>query len=117
MSESSGTELSDEDRKLVTLARGARARIDAADGAAVRDLDGRSYASAAVALPSLALAGLELAVAQAAAGGAAGLEAAAVVTESDPSGIDLSIVRDLGGTGVRVYVADASGDVIAELTT
>jgi hypothetical protein len=110
-------ELSEEDRKLITLARGARARIGAADGAAVRDLDGRSYSSASIALPSLALGGLDLAVAQAAAAGAAGLEAAAVVTDTDPSGIDVSVARDLGGSGVRVLVADASGAVVAELAT
>jgi hypothetical protein len=47
-----------EDAKLVTLARGARARIAAADGAAVRDQDGRTYAAATVALPSLSLSAL-----------------------------------------------------------
>ena len=47
------TDLSAEDAKLVTLARATRARTGAAEGAAVRDLDGRTYAAATVALPSL----------------------------------------------------------------
>jgi hypothetical protein len=114
---SDGSELSEEDRKLISLARSARARIGAADAAAVRDRSGRSYASASVALPSLALSGLELAVAQAVSAGADGLEAAGVVTDGDPRGIDLSVVRDLGGSGLAVFVADAMGTVIAELTT
>ncbi len=46
-------ELDAEDAKLVTLARAARARIGAAEGAAVRDGDGRTYAGATVALPSI----------------------------------------------------------------
>ena len=47
--------LSAEDRKLVTLARATRARTGAAEGAAVRDPDGRTYAAATVDLPSLRL--------------------------------------------------------------
>ena len=47
-----------EDAKLVTLARAARARIGAIEGAAVRDQDGRTYAAATVALPSLGLSAL-----------------------------------------------------------
>ena len=42
------SELSAEDAKLVTLARATRARTGAAEGAAVRDLDGRTYAGATV---------------------------------------------------------------------
>ena len=48
-------ELSTEDAKLVTLARATRARVGAAEGAAVRDTDGRTYAAATVDLPSLRL--------------------------------------------------------------
>ena len=40
------TELDAEDAKLVVLARGAMARAEAVTGAAVRDLDGRTYAGA-----------------------------------------------------------------------
>ena len=47
------SELSAEDAKLVTLARATMARTGAAAGAAVRDLDGRTYAASSVSLPSL----------------------------------------------------------------
>ncbi|MEV6495205.1 cytidine deaminase, partial [Actinoplanes sp. NPDC051633] len=67
---SSGAALSAEDQKLVTLARSSRARVGAVEGAAVRDQDGRTYAAATVALPSLAVTALQLAVASAAAAGA-----------------------------------------------
>ena len=50
--------LSDEDAKLVTLARGARGRVGAARGAAVRDETGRTYSAADVSLPSLQVSAL-----------------------------------------------------------
>ena len=65
-----------EDAKLVTLARGTRARTRAAEGAAVRDADGRTYAAATVDLPSLQVSALGVAVAMAVSSGARGLEAA-----------------------------------------
>ena len=102
-------ELSPEDAKLVTLARASRARTGAAEGAAVRDLDGRTYAGSTVALDSLQVGALDLAVAMAVSSGAKGLEGAAVVTESVT--VDATSVRDLGGSGVSVFVADASGTV------
>src|SRR3954466_15110431 len=68
-----------EDAKIVTLARSARARTGAAQGAAVRDGDGRTYAACTVPLPSLSLTALQAAVGAAVAAGAPGLEAAAVV--------------------------------------
>jgi cytidine deaminase len=75
-------QLSDEDAKLVVLARGAMARADAASGAAVRDGDGRTYAGAPVELSALQLSALQAAVAAAVSSGVRALEAAAVVTES-----------------------------------
>ncbi len=104
-------ELDPEDAKLVTLARAGRARTGAAEGAAVRDTDGRTYAACTVALPSLRLTALQAAVAAAAAAGAAGLEAAAVVTAA-PSVDDASLaaVRDLGATA-PVHLAGAGGTV------
>lgn len=102
-------ELSPEDAKLVTLARASRARTAAAEGAAVRDLDGRTYTAATVALDSLQVAALDLAVAMAVSSGAKGLEAAAVVTETD--GPATAAVRDLAGAGINVFVADATGTV------
>src|SRR5579859_2063187 len=72
-------ELDPQDQKLVTLARSARARTRAAQGAAVRDTDGRTYVAATVDLPSLQLSALQVAVAMAVSSGALGLEAAVIV--------------------------------------
>src|SRR3712207_7458900 len=44
-------DLQPEDAKLVTLARSARGRTGAPEGAAVRDTDGRTYLAATVSLP------------------------------------------------------------------
>ena len=98
--------LDGEDAKLVTLARGAQARAGAAEGAAVRDQDGRTYATATVALPHLALTALQLAVASAAAAGARRLEAAALVT-------DAATVEVAGHAAVRDLSADAPIHVAA----
>ena len=76
-------DLTPEDAKLVTLARATRARTNAAQGAAVRDLDGRTYAGASVALDSLQLGALDVCVAMAIASGSRGLEAAVVLTQGD----------------------------------
>lgn len=102
-------DLAAEDTKLITLARSSRMRGRAAEGAAVRDLDGRTYTAAGVELPSLAVSALALAVAMAVSSGSRGLEAAALVTEStecDESG--LAALREFGGSGVRVFLADAA---------
>ncbi|WP_367131232.1 cytidine deaminase [Saccharothrix sp. HUAS TT1] len=105
------SDLDPEDQKIVTLARSARARTGAAEGAAVRDTDGRTYAATTVALPSLKLTALQAAVAAAVSSGAEGLEAAAVVTASGAVDEDsLSAVRDLTA-GAPVLRADASGAV------
>ena len=88
-----------EDAKIVTLARAARARTGAAEGAAVRDTDGRTYVGTTVALPALSLTALQAAVAAAVSSGATGLEAAALVTAgdgADPAGV--AAVRDLTPT-------------------
>lgn len=107
-------ELDDEDAKLVTLARAAHARTNAPEGAAVRDDTGRTYAGVGVALPSLRLSALQLAVAMASSSGAGALEAAALVTTSNgsdkPDEAGLSAVRDLA-SGIPVYVADTNGDL------
>ncbi|MGH3437587.1 MAG: cytidine deaminase [Sciscionella sp.] len=106
-------ELDPEDSKIITLARSARARTGAAEGAAVRDTDGRTYAAATVSLPSLRLTALQAAVAAAVASGADGLEAAAVVTDAaEPDADSLAAVRDLGASAV-VFHADATGAVRA----
>jgi cytidine deaminase len=104
-------QLDPEDRKIVTLARSARARTGAAEGAAVRDTDGRTYAACTVSLPSLALTALQVAVAAAVASGAEGLEAAAVVTAADVvDDASVAAVRDLAGAA-PVLRADPTGAV------
>ena len=112
-------ELTDpEDTKIVTLARSTRARTGAAQGACVRDTDGRTYAGASVDLASLSLSAVQVAVAMAVSSGAPGLEAVAVLGE--PLGAteqDLAAVRDLAGTGVPVFVGAGDGTVHETLLT
>ena len=96
-----------EDRKIITLARSARARTGAAQGACVRDTDGRTYAGASVDLPHLRLSAVEVAVAMAVSSGALRLEAVAVVGEQPPG--DLAVVADLGPA--PVFDVDPSGAV------
>jgi hypothetical protein len=106
-------ELDPEDAKLVTLARATRARTSAGSGAAVRDDTGRTYAAAAVALPSLNLTALQAAVTVAVASGATSLEAAAVVADHpEADEASLAAVRDLAGAGIPVVLASADGDVV-----
>jgi hypothetical protein len=104
--------LSPEDAKLVTLARATRARTGAAEGAAVRDLDGRTYAAATVDLHSLKVSAVGVCVAMAVASGAQGLEAVVVLTEAeDLLDGDLAAIRDLAGDGVVVHRGDPRGVV------
>ena len=108
-------DLDPEDAKIVTLARSARARTGASEGAAVRDSDGRTYVAATVALPSLQLTALQAAVAAAVSSGITGLEAAAVVTAAENiDAASLSAVRDLT-PGAPVLQADVAGRVRAVL--
>ena len=94
-----------EDVKIITLARSARARAGADEGAAVRDETGRTYAAAAVALPSLQLSALRLAVAMAVSSGASSLEAAALVSDAgQPDPADLAVVREAGPDAVVFHV-------------
>ena len=100
-----------EDVKIITLARAVRARTGAAQGACVRDTDGRTYAATDVALPHLTLSAVGVAVAMAVSSGTAGLEAVAVVADVAPSRDDLELVGDLPGTGVVVWSAGPDGSV------
>ncbi len=103
-----------EDLKIITLARSTRARVGAPEGAAVRDETGRTYTAAAVALPSLRLSALRLAVAMAVSSGARKLEAAALVSDGEVDPGDLAVVRDLGPDAV-VYHAAPDGTLRATL--
>ena len=99
------TELDPEDAKLVTLARSARARTRAAQGAAVRDTDGRTYVAATVALPSLELSALQAAVAMAVSSGAPGLEAAVILGDDASDALGERAVRDLAPGAMILHAA------------
>lgn len=104
-------ELDGEDEKLVVLARSARARTGTAEGAAVRDQDGRTYAACDVRLVSFSVTAMQAAVVAAVSSGAAELEAAALVTEANEvTPTDLDAAGELGA-GAPVYRADPSGTV------
>jgi hypothetical protein len=105
------SELSVEDQKLVTLARATRARTGAAQGAAVRDQDGRTYAAATVSLPSLKVSAVGVCVAMAVSSGSTGLQAAVVLGDGDVTEADLATIRDFGGDGVIVHTGDARGTI------
>ncbi len=111
-------DLSAEDAKLVTLARATRARVGAGEGAAVRDLDGRTYAAATVDLPNLRLSAVQGCVAMAVSSGARGLEACVVLgagtSLTEP---DHGALTDLAGTGLVVHLADERGTVVSSVTT
>jgi cytidine deaminase len=117
------TELSPEDAKIVTLARGARLRAHTphtgvAEGAAVRDTDGRTYAAATVenADSALSTSALRGAVAAAASSGVRTFEAAAIVTDQPVRDEDLAVLREFG-TRIPVLLAGPDGVVRETLTT
>ena len=116
-------ELGAEDAKLVTLARAARLRAHAphtslAEGAAVRDADGRTYSAATVenADQSLTTSALRGAVAAAASSGARSFEAAVVVSDADLREEDVAVVREFGA-GVPVVLAGPDAVVRETVTT
>ncbi|MCW2529723.1 MAG: cytidine deaminase [Pseudonocardiales bacterium] len=96
-------DLDPEDAKLITLARAARARTGAAQGAAVRDTDGRTYSATTVALDVLALSALQVAVAMAISSGAPGLEAAAVVAQDPTDAAGVAAVGELAPSAPVIY--------------
>ncbi|MEV6653805.1 cytidine deaminase [Streptomyces sp. NPDC051219] len=111
------TEIGPEDRKIITLARSARARNAVPEGAAVRDETGRTYVAGTVGLNSLKLSALQTAVAMAVASGAKSLEAAAVVSDAaTPSDADRAAVRDLGGPDTPVLLAGPDGTLKVTVT-
>jgi hypothetical protein len=104
-------DLDPEDAKLVSLARSARARTRAAQGAAVRDTDGRTYVAATVALPSLQMSALQVAVAMAVSSGAPGLEAAVVLGDDPADAAGESAVRDVAPSAA-IHHAAADGSLV-----
>lgn len=104
--------LSPEDAKLVTLARATRARVQAEEGAAVRDTDGRTYAAASVVLPSLELSAVQVCVAMAYASGSRGLEAVVrLAVDTELAADDRGVLGDFAGRDVLVHLGDQRGDV------
>lgn len=110
-------ELDAEDAKLVVLARGARERIRAGHGVAVRDDIGRTYAAAEAAMPSRPLSGFDIAAAQAWISGARGLEAAVIVSGDTDVLPDPAALIDLGGPEVDVIVCAEDGSVVRRTMT
>jgi hypothetical protein len=110
-------DLSPEDAKLVTLARATRARTRSAEGAAVRDLDGRTYAAAAVSMSTLTVSALAVCVAMAISSGSRGLEAAVLLTEGELAGDDVAVLTEYAGGGVPIHVGDARGTIVVTSTT
>ena len=110
-------DLDAEDNKLVVLARATRARTGARQGAALRDLDGRTYAGATVDLPSLQVSALGVCVAMAVASGARGAEAAVVLGDDPVADLDLDALRDFAGAGVPVHEGGPGGAVTATRST
>lgn len=98
------SDLSAEDAKLVTLARATRARTRAAEGAAVRDSDGRTYAGATVSLPSLQLSAVQVCIAMAVSSGSQGLEAVVVMGADAVAEADAAVIREFGGEDVVVHL-------------
>jgi hypothetical protein len=112
------SELTAEDAKLVTLARGARGRNSAPEGAAVRDETGRTYSASTVSLEGLSISAVGLAVAQAASSGSRGLEAVVIIrSQAELTDDDRAQVIALGGPGVPVIVASPAGQVLLTETT
>ncbi|WP_131766056.1 hypothetical protein [Candidatus Protofrankia californiensis] len=142
--------LAAEDAKLVILARSARLRAyvpwggtATAEGAAVRDTDGRTYAAATVenAEERLTVSALAAAVVAAASSGARRFEAAAIVSERvsgpepEPGALNVSgpstsglgapdvpraddlLVLGEFGAGVPVFLAGSDGVARGRVTT
>ncbi len=99
-----------EDQKLVTLARGAKARVMSQAGAAVRDQDGRTYSGAAVVVGGHEFGAVEVAVALAIASGAQSLEAVCVNSAELSLKEREMVTAVLQQTGTVIFCA-ANGDV------
>lgn len=100
-----------EDQKLVTLAKGARTRVGAQSGAALRDTTGRTYASAEVNTEFLNLTAVQLVVGQAIASGASGIEAVVVCSETAITEQDRKIISGFSNSA-EIYLINLAGDHI-----
>lgn len=100
-----------EDDKLAVLAKGARSRVQAQIGAALRDDTGRTYASAEVSIGALKLSAVEMVVAQAVASGSTGIESVVISSQTEIAILesDVELVRVLAGVGVPVYLTSEAG--------
>ena len=104
-----GAALPPEDAKLVTLARAARARVGGAEGAALRDDIGRTYAAGPVDLPSLRLTALQAAVAAAVSSSSDHVVAACVLGDGDRlTDADRALLGDLGVETVLLAAPDGT---------
>lgn len=83
----------------------------------MRDLDGRTYAAATVALPSLQISALDVCIAMAVASGAKGAEAVVVLGENGLQDADLAALREFAGAGVPAYSGGPSGKIASALAT
>ena len=106
-----------EDKKLVTLARATRARTGAREGAALRDLDGRTYAAATVDLAHLQVSAVGVTIAMAVASGAKGAEAVVLLGDDRPADDDLAALRDFAGEGVPVHHGTPAGQIAGTVST
>ncbi len=104
------TELNAEDLKLVTLAKGARARIGAQAAACVRDTDGRTYSAARVEYSGKIFLAVELAIATALSAGAKKFEAICVLGDED---FDFDQTKSVLHENGIVIICNAQGDVLA----
>jgi hypothetical protein len=87
-------------------------------GAAVRDTTGRTYASANVARENLTLSAVQLAVGQAVASGAVGIEAVVIFGDFTQIDVqDIEIVRSIGGIGVPVHQLGTTGELVSSQLT
>ncbi|HMU36673.1 MAG TPA: cytidine deaminase [Marmoricola sp.] len=103
-----------EDNKLVVLAKATRARTGVDEAAAIRDLDGRTYAAAAVSLPSLQLSAIGAAISMAISSGAKGLEAVLLNADSPVTEADLMVVVEFAGRGVPVRRVGSDGVLVED---
>lgn len=96
------------------LAKGARSRVQANTGAALRDETGRTYASAEVSIGSLDLSAIEMVVAQAVASGSTGVESVVISPNGEfkISESDLELVRVFAGAGIPLHVTGDAGSPI-----